>query len=71
MLVQAVKRNLARFPDDFRFQLSAEKLAHLSSKNCDLKCRQPDSPTGPSGPTGPTGHGGRRTTHCGLIDQPD
>ena len=27
VLVQAVKRNLARFPEDFMFQLSAEEFA--------------------------------------------
>jgi len=31
-LTQAVKRNLARFPDDFMFQLSAEEAAHLKSQ---------------------------------------
>jgi hypothetical protein len=28
-LIQAVKRNLARFPDDFMFQLSTEEFAYL------------------------------------------
>ncbi len=31
-LVQAVKRNLARFPKDFMFQLSAKELADLKSQ---------------------------------------
>ena len=33
MLVQAVKRNLARFPDDFMFQLSGEEFAALRSQS--------------------------------------
>ena len=32
VLVQAVKRNLDRFPDDFMFQLSAEEFANLRSQ---------------------------------------
>ncbi len=31
VLVQAVKRNLARFPQDFMFQLPAEGFANLRS----------------------------------------
>ncbi len=31
-LVQAVKRNVARFPDDFMFQLTAEEHANLKSQ---------------------------------------
>jgi hypothetical protein len=33
VLNQAVKRNLDRFPDDFMFQLSAEKFADLRSQS--------------------------------------
>jgi len=33
VLVQAVKRNITRFPDDFMFQLSAGELANLRSQN--------------------------------------
>jgi len=32
-LVQAVKRNLARFPRDFMFQLSSDEVANLRSQN--------------------------------------
>ena len=32
VLVQAVKRNLDRFPDDFMFQLTHEELANLKSQ---------------------------------------
>jgi hypothetical protein len=32
VLVQAVKRNLDRFPDDFMFQLSSKELAVLRSQ---------------------------------------
>ena len=32
VLVQAVKRNLDRFPKDFMFQLSADEFAHLKSQ---------------------------------------
>jgi len=32
VLVQAVKRNLERFPDDFMFQLSGEEFANLKSQ---------------------------------------
>ena len=31
-LVQAVKRNAARFPDDFMFQLTVEEVKHLKSQ---------------------------------------
>ena len=31
-LVQAVKRNIERFPDDFMFQLSPEEFANLKSQ---------------------------------------
>ena len=43
-LVRAVKRNIARFPEDFMFQLSPEEVANLRSQ------------TGISS----SGHGGRR-----------
>ena len=33
VLVQAVKRNSTRFPDDFMFQLSAGEFADLRSQN--------------------------------------
>ena len=33
VLVQAVKRNLARFPEDFMFQLSAEEFANWQSQS--------------------------------------
>ena len=32
VLVQAVKRNLDRFPDDFMFQLTREELTNLKSQ---------------------------------------
>ena len=32
-LVQAVKRNLARFPDDFMFQLSFDEATNLRSQS--------------------------------------
>jgi ORF6N domain-containing protein len=32
VLVQAVKRNLDRFPEDFMFQLTREELANLKSQ---------------------------------------
>jgi len=45
VLVQAVKRNLTRFPQDFMFQLSAEEFTALRSQFV----------------TSNTGRGGRRT----------
>lgn len=33
ILVQAVKRNIARFPEDFTFQLTWEETAHLKSQS--------------------------------------
>ena len=33
VLVQAVKRNIERFPDDFMFQLSDQEVANLKSQN--------------------------------------
>ena len=32
VLIQAVKRNIERFPEDFMFQLSAEEFANLKSQ---------------------------------------
>ena len=37
VLVQAVKRNIDRFPEDFMFQLSAEEYAFLRSQTVTLK----------------------------------
>src|SRR5712691_2159925 len=39
VLIQAVKRNSARFPEDFMFRLTAEEAARLRSQICDLKRR--------------------------------
>ena len=38
-LVQAVKRDLARFPEDFMFQLSARERRGFEITDCDLKRR--------------------------------
>ena len=53
VLVQAVKRNLARFPTDFMFQLSAEEFAALRSQAV----------------TSNTGRGGRRTAPYAFTEQ--
>lgn len=52
-LVQAVKRNLVRFPEDFMFQLSAEELSNLRSQNV----------------ISSSGHGGRRTAPYAFTEQ--
>jgi hypothetical protein len=39
-LVQAVKRNSARFPVDFMFQLDAQEVAHLRSQDVTSKARR-------------------------------
>jgi ORF6N domain len=39
-LVQAVKRNLARFPDDFMFQLSFDEATNLRSQSVISSCRR-------------------------------
>lgn len=57
VLVQAVKRNLARFPQDFMFQLSAEEFANLRSQSVI------------SSSASPTGHGGRRTAPYAFTEQ--
>jgi ORF6N domain len=57
VLVQAVKRNLTRFPEDFMFQLSAEEFANLRSQ----------SVTSSAG--SPSGHGGRRTPPYAFTEQ--
>ena len=36
-LIQAVKRNIDRFPEDFMFQLSKEEFKSLEVTDCDLK----------------------------------
>ena len=53
VLVQAVKRNLARFPQDFMFQLSVEEFAALRSQTV----------------TSNTGRGGRRTAPYAFTEQ--
>lgn len=53
VLVQAVKRNEARFPADFMFQLSAEEFAHLRSQFV----------------ISSAGHGGRRTAPYAFTEQ--
>ena len=53
VLVQAVKRNLVRFPEDFMFQLSAEEFAGLRSQSV----------------ISSAGHGGRRTAPYAFTEQ--
>ncbi len=53
VLVQAVKRNLARFPADFMFQLSATEFGSLRSQFV----------------TSNTGRGGRRTAPYAFTEQ--
>ncbi len=53
VLVQAVKRNLDRFPSDFMFQLSAEEFTALRSQTV----------------TSNTGRGGRRTAPYAFTEQ--
>jgi hypothetical protein len=57
VLVQAVKRNLVRFPEDFMFQLTAEEFAALRSQ----------SVTSNAG--NPPGRGGRRTAPYAFTEQ--
>ena len=57
VLVQAVKRNLARFPQDFMFQLSAEEFSALRSQTV-------TSNVGVS-----PGRGGRRTAPYAFTEQ--
>ncbi len=54
VLVQAVKRNLARFPEDFMFQLSAEEWAALRSQSVISNTE---------------GRGGRRTAPYAFTEQ--
>jgi hypothetical protein len=54
VLVQAVKRNLARFPDDFMFQLSGEEFAALRSQSVISNTE---------------GRGGRRTAPYAFTEQ--
>jgi len=53
VLVQAVKRNLARFPEDFMFQLSAQEFADLRSQSV----------------ISSASHGGRRTAPYAFSEQ--
>ena len=41
---EAVKRNLARFPSDFMFQVTAEEFAALRSQFATLNGREPPGP---------------------------
>ncbi len=52
-LVQAVKRNAGRFPEDFMFQLSAEEFAILRSQSV----------------ISSAGHGGRRSAPYAFTEQ--
>lgn len=52
-LVQAVKRNSARFPEDFMFQLSSQEFGSLRSQTV----------------TSNTGRGGRRTAPYAFTEQ--
>jgi hypothetical protein len=54
VLVQAVKRNLARFPKDFMFQLSSEEFAALRSQSVISNTE---------------GRGGRRTAPYAFTEQ--
>jgi hypothetical protein len=53
VLVQAVKRNIARFPQDFMFQLNADEFTTLRSQTV----------------TSNTGRGGRRTAPYAFTEQ--
>ena len=53
VLVQAVKRNLQRFPKDFMFQLENQELAVLRSQSV----------------TSSLSHGGRRTAPYAFTEQ--
>ena len=53
VLIQAVKRNLTRFPSDFMFQLTAVEWADLRSQSV-ISC---------------AGHGGRRTAPYAFTEQ--
>lgn len=53
VLVQAVKRNLTRFPQDFMFQLSTDEFTALRSQTV----------------TSNTGRGGRRTAPYAFTEQ--
>lgn len=53
VLVEAVKRNLARFPEDFMFQLEKQDLAVLRSQSV----------------TSSSTHGGRRTAPYAFTEQ--
>jgi len=55
-LVQAVKRNLPRFPSDFMFQLTAEEFAALRSQTVTSNATPP-------------GRGGRRTAPYAFTEQ--
>lgn len=55
VLVQAVKRNLSRFPVDFMFQLNAQEVANLKSQSVIS--------------SSDTGHGGRRTAPYVFTEQ--
>lgn len=53
-LVQAVKRNIDRFPDDFMFQLTTDEFVRLRSQSVTSK---------------PTGRGGRRVAPYAFTEQ--
>ena len=54
-LIQAVRRNSKRFPDDFMFQLTNQEVKHLKSQSVISK--------------GPVGRGGRRHRNWAFTEQ--
>jgi hypothetical protein len=62
-LVQAVKRNIERFPDDFMFQLTSDESDALRSQNAasDLRSQIVTSSSAP--------HGGRRYAPYAFTEQ--
>lgn len=62
-LVQAVKRNIERFPDDFVFQLTRDESNALRSQNATSNLRS-QSVTSSSAP-----HGGRRYAPYAFTEQ--
>ncbi|MBC7459873.1 MAG: ORF6N domain-containing protein [Thermoleophilia bacterium] len=69
-LVEAVKRNIERFPDDFMFQLDANEFAILKSQSAISSDESPaDQPNLQSQSAPSSGWGGRRTPPYAFSEQ--
>jgi len=69
VLIQAVKRNQDRFPEDFTFQLSSEEFEHLRRQNGTSSLRSQFVTSNPDAESTRTARGGRRYAPYVFTEQ--